>query len=263
MKIKNVLVSLIVLFQVGLYANDNNVSLWKTTLDVGAQFLPDYTEDGESGGYSKTRLFVDISIDSRWINNNDETDVNDSCVINFGGNIKLLGTASNDSNNSTLQPTSFNDVSDTLDASVYAQYVPHNWRFGIKRKLYSELGIISHVGVRSREKKSDSKDTIDTYYDLGLQYSFYRTNPYSIGNHIAKSLPDGYLGAYYRNYSDYNGFKDSKRTIVTFKYKVTSKHNFLIGCELNQGKYEDELYLTLTFRNGLENLLNIFGTEKN
>ena len=131
-------------------SNDNNESLWQTTLDIGAQFLPDYSENGDNKGFNKTRLFVDINIDSRWTADINSTNKNFG-VWNAGGSIKLLGTASSDSNASTT-PTSFNDVSDTVDASVYVQYVPYISRFGIERELYSEIGIILHGGVRSREK---------------------------------------------------------------------------------------------------------------
>jgi len=263
---KTILISLTLLLQLGLYAgeldptstkttSDSNITLWNTTVDLGVQLLPDYGENGENKGYSKSRLFVDIIADSRWIH-----DINNTNYItwNTGGNIKLLGTASNDSNSSTLQPTSFNDVSDTIDASIYIQVA---YRAGLTRNIYSEIGLISHLGVRSREKKSDLQDTVDTYFDIGGKYSFYRENPYSQDG-IAQSLPDGYVGVYYRKYSDYNGFKDSTRTIVDFKYKITAEYNFLIGCEVNLGDYEDELYLTLTFRNGIEELFGVFGTKK-
>ena len=257
---------ILLFFNLQLFADKNNMTnsvesnetLWNTVIDLGVQRLPDYNMDGTNQGYNKNQLFANIQIESRWYDDNDS-------IWNIGISMKYLGTAIVSDNNTTpnLQPTSFNDVSATLDASIHLQYVPV--QFGKSHNLYSELGFITHTGLRSREKKSNSQDTVDWYIDGGAQYCFFRKNPYTYaGNKVANSLPDGVFGIYYRHYSNYNNFQDAKnRTIVELKYKIVPKANFLIGLEANIGKYEDEFYLVLIWRNQSDKLFSLLGINTN
>ncbi|MBU1883778.1 hypothetical protein KKB80_05925 [bacterium] len=234
-------------------SDENITTLWNSTFDVGVQILPDYSEDGNNKGFSKSRPIATINFDTRWTKDKNGT----GSVKNIGIDIKFLGTAA-DSNRTS--PSSFNDVSDTLDISIYGQYIPDfDWmKLGMSRDLFSEIGVITHIGLRSRDQKSSVGDTVDTYADIGLKYSYFNTNPYKTDG-IANELPNFYMGAYGRYYSDYNGFSDHIRYVIDFKYKVSPKYNFFIGAEANIGQHEDEMYLTLTFRNDINKLFSFFG----
>lgn len=241
------------ILSIKIFAEDDP-TLWNSSVDAGVQILPDYNEQGDTKGFTKTRPFVDINFDSRW--SVDKDDMNSS-VWNYGINIKLLGTAS-DNNRST--PTTFDNVSNTVDISAYLQLVPWCLRFGYTRGVYSEVGFISHIGARSRDHKSDTNDTVDTYADIGLKYSYFDTNPY-IHCGIADQLPTFYIGAYYRKYNNYNNFKNPYRTIIEFKYLISSKTNFYIGAETNIGDYQNEMYLTVTYRFGIDKIADLFALK--
>jgi len=232
---------------------DTNTTLWNSTFDLGIQMLSNYDENGENQGLNKSRMFANINLDARW-----KKDMNNSgSVTNVGIDLKLLGTAIYDTNKTIAN--SFNDVSDTLDVSVYFQYVPDLPFFlmGVNRGILSEIGFITHAGIRSRKEKSNNNDTVDIYGDIGLKYSFFREDSYSENNGIAKKLPDFYIGTYYRVYSDYNGFAHS-RVIVDFKYQIVPEYNFFIGAEANLGDKDDEFYLTFTVRNKIKKLFDFF-----
>ncbi len=266
-RVNNLLISIVLVFMLSLGVSAMDVNdtigtnkedekgLWHSTLDIGLQILPDYNENGENQGFNKSRMFANINFDSRWIDDN----ASFFYLTNVGIDMKLLGTANNDVNRTASIPSSFNNISDTLDLSIYYQFVPNlKWfKIGNTRNIFSEIGFITHFGIRSRKEKSINNDTVDTYADIGVKYSFFRENPYSDNKGMAKGLPDFYIGGYYRQYSDYNGF-NSTRYIIDFKYKVLPHSNFFLGAEANLGDKDDELYLTLTFRNDIEKLFSFF-----
>ena len=229
-------------------------SLFINAFDVGVQILPNYNEDGQNEGFDRTRMYANINIDARWKNRINRKEA----IHNLGIDIKFLGTA-NDSNQSlsSLVPSSFDNVSDTVDISFYYQYIPSFTILTKSKNLYSEIGIITHAGIRSRKAISLSNDTVNYYGDIGIKYSYFQDNPYSdVG--ISENLPDFYMGAYIREYSDYNGFNNTERYIFDFKYKVSSEYNVFIGAEANLGEEEDEIYLTLTLRNDFLKLFDLF-----
>jgi hypothetical protein len=217
--------------------------------------MPDYNDEDKSEGFNKKRLYANINIDTR-SEKNASLMFGDGWVFNTGIDIKFLGTAVNDTNKTN--PTSFSDVSDTVDLSYYIQCVPEMGRFSRDKNLSSELGVIFRIGVLSRDNVGKDSSTVDTYYDAGLRYTFFTGQPYSNG--IVTQSPNLTIGGYYRKYSDYNKFNDKGRYIVDFKYKVTEK--VYIGAEANIGEGEDELYLTFNIRNDLRDLLKFFGIEK-
>ena len=234
-------------------AVESDDTLWKTDLELGVQLHPDYDANGVSKGLSKTRAYANIGLDARWISDLD--DMNGS-VLNIGSNIRFYGTKVNYVNLSA--PKSFSDVSDTLEASVYLQYVPDFGRYGLGRGVGSELGVMARLGVLTRDKITPDNDTTNSYGDIGLKYTFFRESPYD-KNGVAHSLADGHFGIYYRHYFDkYNNFDDKDRLVVDLKYKVTRGSNFIIGFELNKGKGEDEFFVTVTYRNSLSKLLDFF-----
>ena len=230
--------------------NTNIVKLWKTNFEVGTQILSDYDEDGTSNGFDHSRLYAEILINSRYTDTNNTLD-KDNSIFDMGIKIKLLGTSIKQETNTTKTKTSFdtmsfNDVSETLDVSTYFEYVPSSLRFGLDRNMFSEIGLFLEAGTRSRDTKSKYLDTVDLYGSVGLKYTFFRKNPYVQG--VSQTMPDGYFGIYVRQYSDYNGHKNMSRYILEFKYKIVEDGRFLLGAELNQGKEDDEFYMTLTYQ---------------
>ena len=241
-----------------LIAANEDSYLWNSYLELGVQQLPNYKEDGTNSGFNKSRPYGKVGIDARWLKDNNDTN---SIIFNSGIELSFLGTASiNETNaSSTELPTVFNDISNTLDANIYFQCIP--WHFAPDR-IGSEIGFITHVGVRTREKKSSTQDTVDYYGDLGMKYTFFRKNPYSKNNSSANVLPDGYIGIYQRYYSDYNAYSNHWRTILDFQYKLMKNSSFLLGVKANLGQHEDEIFLTLSVRNNIETLFRFFGQEE-
>ncbi len=127
-------------------------NIWITSVFMGVQMMPDYNEQNENKGLKKTRAFGKLNFDSRWkfdstSSEECQTSSDKTTVFNAGADILLLGTGdfkqtnsdtdtedsdteTENSGNPTM-PSKFSDISDTVDASIYFQWVPKHSFFNI------------------------------------------------------------------------------------------------------------------------------------
>jgi len=247
-----------ILITVALSAADKNEEneLWHSSLFMGVQVLPQYDENNSNRGFEQIQFYANLNLDARWV---DLTDNLADGIINMGLDVKLLGTpVSRKENNQTIANADFNDVAHTLDTSIYYGYVPQKWRFGLARGLFSELAFETRAGVKVREKKEKNENISTGFAGIGLKYAFFRSNPYSQSG-ISKRLPDGYLSLQPQWHSQYNNKDNAIRFIAEFQYKIVNEHAWYVGLHSNLGKGADEIYLTLSIKNGMNYFLNLFG----
>jgi hypothetical protein len=260
--VKRLLLLLLVIAAAWLHAasaDESNASkLWISSLFVGAQFLPDYDVNNTSKGLENVRLYADVNLDARWKYLSGSGESNG--IINLGLDVKLLGTpVSREEGNATnLSKTTFDDVSDTVDAAVYGGYVPEFLRFGKESDFASELGLEMRGGIISREKKSAEQSILDEYIGAGVKYAFFRKDPYSADG-VAQRIPDGYFTYQYRYYSEYARKDAAWRHILEFRYKIASGMEWYLGTHANLSDSNEELYLTLSVRNNVEDILKLLG----
>jgi len=226
--------------------------IWDSTLMLGTQVLPRYNKKtGENEGLKDTRFFLKLNVDSRWYVTNDNNsskfkDLKNRWIVNSGVDIELLGTPVTDSNKTaiTVRPESFSDVSDSLQATAYIQFIPSYKYLNINK--YSDLGFIAHIGGLTRDKKdSDDESTLNKFYGAGVQYTFFEDVGF-VGenkNIYDKEYPAGKFLITLRQYDYFAGKKDVYRTIIDFEYQLLKERSVYIGLNANTGPGPDIVYL--------------------
>lgn len=240
----------------------NDSKLWQSSLFVGVQVLPDYDANNTNKGFGKSRLYANLNLDARWKYLDDHNE--SKGIMNLGLDVKLLGTpvSRSESNTTNLSQVTFDDVADTIDASVYVGYVPGCLHFGkVEKKFSSELGLDFRAGVISREKKSADQSIVDYYAGGGVKYTFFRANPYK--GTTAETLPDGYFTYNFRYYSEYAQKKDVYRHVFEFRYKISQDHNWYIGSHADLGGSNEQIYLTLSIKYDDDQIFELLGFEAN
>lgn len=229
---------------------------WYSNIALGAQFLPDYSEEGRSSGFSEQRFFGQIRIDGRW------------GKWNAGFLVAFRGTPVTREAPGTV-PTEFKDISDAL---ITGPYLSRSlWEFNeadVSRKIrkaqsgavtpdpngafppdkvkLSVVGALARVSAISREQLDENKDSVDSSVSLGLFYSYndFRRLGYRNG------LPRFYANASAAWFENYADIGSENRAVVDAAMRVFDAMPIYVGVSGNFGSGPDELalYVAYTFK---------------
>lgn len=230
--------------------------IWNSSLYLGVQFLPDYDESGNNNGLDKTREYAVLNLDSRWkIKRNGEEKGRVGYIyntLNTGLEVKMLGTAvARDDEGTSSTSTKFNDVSNTIDSSLYLQLAPFEIAAG------SEIGVIFRGGIITRDKKAANDGILDDYHKIGLRYTYIEGVP---DDHkgVYENTFTGYFDISYARFSDYaDGEID--RLVIDSQYRLIADTNWFIGFNANIGPGQDEFYLTTSIMASIKQIKDAFG----
>ncbi len=262
-------------------ADANNVnpvydSNWVTHVALGAQFLPDYDEEGRSSGLSKQQFFGLLTVDGRFGENRADTEnlslfrSPNKVPFHAGVTVALLGTPIKREDKPSVAPTEFNDVAQTIVSSIYA-FSP---TFYSSKKDGHNLGPIARVGVVSRETLGNRGDSVNWFYSLGIQYSSMRfMNPEFEATEDGKLLkpkngvPEGYIRLSAARFEDYAGLGTKTRLVADAALRIYPAQNMFLGIQGNFGQGPDEFMLVVSLVRQPKEIANLFtlgkaGTEE-
>ncbi|MFC3120167.1 hypothetical protein [Agaribacter flavus] len=265
-----------------------------STFEFGSMFLPDY-EDGSNAGFTDVKPYFDAYIDGRYdfydTSEKEEKKrknllLNATFFASFYGIGVIETPESNDSpngeppngnNNGFQLPTSFNQVSDTLDASFglrasFSHCVGGISCFFKSKSRRSDLGVILRYGFVNHEERLANQDTVNDYWGYGLNYRYYRSDIQASEN----AIPDfvvTYMRAEFEQYGVMRlddscdveeagcliPMKDQKRHLFHLNYRLIDNKPIFIGFRLNAGEGPDSYGLTLGLRKNGADLLKFFG----
>jgi len=255
---------------------------WVSSLGLGAQFLPNYNEEGESQGLKEQRLFADLSVDGRF-----------TPTLRGGVKILSLGTpvVRQDGEKPKTLPAEFDDVAQTLVGSAYFYWTP--WHMAdwasveeddskdVKEKKQTKkkrtleevkkanassvhnLGPLVRAGVISRDTLGTNADSVSWFGQLGLQYTYERYHLPDAESETGywNGLPDGFISLSYARYEDYAQTGRRSRFVVDSGFKVPNTTRLYAGFRGNFGKGADDMGLYLAYYFAPDRLLNFFGSS--
>lgn len=255
-------------------------SPWISSLGLGAQFLPNYNDEGKSEGLKEQRFFAELSLDSRFSDR-------------WHGGVKLLTLGTpvvrdpNAQSNPDVVPKKFDDVADTIVAAPYAYWAYWHWpEIGDRRtdaqkseeekaaaagladgnkNFVHNFGPITRLGVLSRETLGNNRDSVSWFYQLGFQYTY---EPYHIqtGKGSAPSgywngLPRGFISVAAARYEDYAQLGRQTRIVVDSGFRVPLTTRLYAGFRGNFGKGPDDMALVVAFYFSPDKLLSLFNAS--
>lgn len=258
---------------------------WVSYVGMGAQFLPDYNDQGKSEGFKKQQFFADLFVDGRFTDDckspgdtADKKNYSPANVCGFaslhtGVRLTLLGAPVARQDNTGIAPTKFSDVSQAL---IFAPYAYWSVLQGVERapsksegekdfaKQYvHNLGPLIRGGLISRDSVDTSNgDTASWFAQLGLQYTYesYRFNKIS-GESVTNGLPEGFASVTWGRFEDYANLGKRNRLIVEAGYRVLTKTRLYLGFKANLGKGPDDFGAFLAYYFSPDKLVGIFGTD--
>lgn len=248
-------------------AKDDNVypvydSNWAPYVALGAQFLPDYDENGRSSGLSKQQFFAMLTVDGRFGDESREFHWSNPfrSTFNTGVTLSLLGTPVKRDDKPSISPNEFNDVAKTIVSSAYL-FLP---AFDHAKGKHS-LGPIARAGAISRETLGERGDSVNWFYSVGVQYASERfMNPtYKANNELpTNGIPEGYLRLSAARFEDYAGLGTKTRLVGDAALRVYPKLNLFLGVQGNFGKGPDELMLVVSMARAPQEIANLFALGK-
>jgi hypothetical protein len=251
---------------------------WTSYVGLGAQFLPDYDENGRGSGLNKQELFALVTADGRFGNDCGdrdekgklrETEQNKKksfqvCLNplmgpwHTGVTLTLLGTPVQREDKPAISPTEFNDVARTAVMAGYL-YLPMIQ----SNDTVDNFGPLVRASAISRENLDTNDDSVTWTYGLGVQYTseHYRTDPDPTKNHW-NAAPRGYVRLYAARYEDYAGFGKATRFVTDAALRVYPKMDLYFGFQGNFGNGPDEMAVVVSFVRTPEEIAKLFNLGK-
>jgi hypothetical protein len=235
---------------------------WLTGIDLGFQLQPDYDEDGRSSGFSQQNLFGRVFVDGIVL-------PNDNLHLGLDLLFAQLPTVRETEELSTEVPDSFNDIDDTVVASIYA-FWEQDWGYGANKpspdaRLASNLrhGPIVRTGVSTREflkqknnpdEESDEVlfDTDSLVYWFGLGYRFTyldrrNCNPAPGTRCLRSNYDRGEFELVPVFYEDFIGNDDEWRLLMSFRNRLLENYPLYLSFMGNVGRGDDIISVGLSY----------------
>jgi len=251
-------------FSVNNMLSDGSPDLFDTSLILGVQLQPSYNNSNENEGFNHSTLYAKLNIDYRADEKckcADNWFCNAGYILpsNYGMDLEYLGTPVEhnvtDPASATSTPTSFNDVSNTFQTTVYASCNIYRFTTG------SELGLLAQGGLMTRDKKDQYENTINKYYGFGAEYVYsdlllpnYKPDNKSYN----KRYPKAKISLVRRKYDYFAGEEDTWRTILDFEYKIGV---LMLGFNANTGEKQDTMYLKFGLVKSYGEIVDFFTTK--
>jgi hypothetical protein len=238
-------------------------SNWASYVALGAQFLPDYDEEGRSSGLSKQQFFASMTVDGRF-NDDDVASGGVSNPLNTpfhtGVTLSLLGTPIKREDRPSVSPTEFNDVAQTIVSSLYF-FSPSLYR---SEAAGHHIGPLVRIGAISRESLGESGDSVNWFYSIGVQYSsmkFLDSEPVK-GIEPRNGVPEGYIRLSAARFEDYAGLGRRTRMVADAALRIYPKLNMFLGVQGNFGEGPDEFMLVISMVRQPHEIANLFSLGK-
>lgn len=246
---------------------------WTSYVGLGAQFMPDYDENGRGSGLNKQELFALVTVDGRFGEDcglrDDEgkpTDKSKTFQVclnpmtgpwHTGVALSLLGTPVKRENKPAISPTEFNDVARTAVIAGYF-YFPMIQ----SNDLVDNFGPVVRAAAISRENLDDNMDSVTWTYGLGVQYTSepYRKNPKA--RNRLNDAPRGFVRLYASRYEDYAGFGNTTRFVTDAAFRVSDKMDLYFGFQGNFGNGPDEMAVVVSFVRTPDQIATLFTLGK-
>lgn len=250
---------------------------WVSYVGLGAQFLPDYNDQGKSEGFNKQQFFADLFVDGRFTDDcSSPGDTDDKKALipanwcgfgsaHAGVRLTFLGAPVVRDDNTGVAPTKFTDVSNAL---VFAPYMFWSILQGVEqgpgkdksnRKYVHNLGPLIRGGIISRDRTDASGDTASWFAQLGLQYT-YESYRFSKENYV-NGLPQGFANVSWARFEDYANLGKRDRLVVEAGYRVLTKTRLYLGFKANLGSGPDDFGAFLAYYFAPDKLVEIFGVD--
>lgn len=238
---------------------------WTSYVGLGAQFLPDYDENGRGSGLNKQELFALVTADGKFGDECTSRSISKGFNLcapmtgpwHSGFALTLLGTAVKRQDKPSISPTEFNDVANTAVMSGYV-YAPMLQ----SKDLVDNFGPFARASAISRENLDTNGDSVTWTYGLGFQYTseHYRTDDNAVND--TNAAPRGFARAYAARYEDYAGFGKSTRFIVDAAFRVYPEMDLYFGFQGNFGDGPDEMAVVLSFVRRPDQIASLFTLGK-
>jgi hypothetical protein len=247
-------------------------SNWVSYAALGAQFLPDYDEEGRSAGLNKQQFFASVTVDGRFNDDAIDTDGPSNPLkapFHTGVTLSLLGTPIKREDKPSVSPTEFNDVAQTIVSSLYF-FSPSLYR---SRSGGHNIGPLVRVGAISRESLGERGDSVNWFYSLGVQYSsmkFLSADPVKKkkkdGSEVdvlpKNGVPEGYIRLSAARFEDYAGLGRKTRLVADAALRIYPKLNMFLGVQGNFGGGPDEFMLVISVVRQPKEIANLFSLGK-
>ena len=233
--------------------------LFDINLILGVQLQPTYDDNGSTKGFTHSTLYAKINIDARFGTKNTLSTAGWLGPCSAGIDLEYLGTPidtnSTDNVNITNKPKSFNDVTNTFQATIYGSFDLYHLGNG------SDIGLITQIGGLSRDEKDvKENNTLNHFVSGGLEYVYsdlitktYLPKDSYLYN---KKYPKAKFQLLYRYYNAHGKNKKFRAGISDFEYKYDS---FLFGFNGTFGtKTNDTMYLKFGFVKSADDFLEFF-----
>jgi hypothetical protein len=222
---------------------------WISSVGLGAQFLPDYDQDGRSSGLNQREFFADITVDGRFREDCSGFSLGGFCSLHAGLRLLLLGTPVAVPADSTpgVLPKNFTDVA---SAVVFAPHIYWSfWQDVEDGKKVHNAGPLLRAGLISREQLDDNKDGASWFYQVGLQYTYepYRTQTSESGNPIVNGMPRGFVSASFARFEDYANLGNRSRLVLDSGYQIVSGTKLYLGFKANLGEGPDDFSVVVAY----------------
>jgi hypothetical protein len=240
-------------------------SNWVSYVALGAQFLPDYDENGRSSGLDKQQFFGQITVDGHFGDDGTQTKSISwtnpfSSPFHTGVVVSLLGTPVKRDDKPSISPKEFNDVAQTIVGSAY-WFSPSFYR---SKESEHNVGPLLRAGAISRESLSNSGDSVNWFYSVGLQYSSERFLSFKSadGKEPKNGIPEGYLRLSAGRFEDYGGLGRKTRLLADAALQIYPKLNMYLGVQGNFGNGPDEFMLVVSLARQPQEIANLFTLGK-
>lgn len=239
-------------------------SRWISALALGVQFLPDYAADGKTNGLSKQKFFGMLMADGRFGNPRENGGFTAPFVGDYhvGVTVSMLGTAVARSDAQGNVPDEFNDVANSIFASMYL-YTP---MYRTSNRVHN-LGPIVRAGAISRESvsvRSDGSvgDSVNWMYSLGAQYTYESFHLATSKGRPINGIPGGYIRLSGGQFEEYAGARRKWRLVADAALQVYPEGNLYFGVQGNFAKGPDEFMLVATFVRKPTEIAKLFSLGK-
>ncbi|MBD3646923.1 MAG: hypothetical protein HUJ31_05595 [Pseudomonadales bacterium] len=246
---------------------------WYAVLFLGGLQMPEYDENGENQGFQKSSAFGSLEIDARYEYQPKCGDDGIPCAwwklwkvdaLHIGLDVSFLSTpvvscdpdATDDAGTvcsdqaSGLEIDEFNDISDTVNASLYAFPVVFQ---SPTREVEFSMGV--RVGMQSREKLTPNQDSVNEVTMVGGRFVF---NDFVGTPGAENGMPRLRLEVLRARYEDWAGLGTQYRNIVHGTYRIIESQPIYIGFRINGEDGPDELALTLSYGFKANKMLQLF-----
>ena len=257
------------------------------TFHIGSTLTSEYDDDGNNDGFTESNIFGRFNLDNR-LNLGPEGDPTSYLhtgvnVDFFSGHVadctKIDPKDSGDESNSEpsddqqvqqqsqeacdekdldLSDVDFNDISNTVHASLYAWW---QWKpeFDLLGNAQWEWGPGIRATIQSRDKLGENGDSINEIYSLGWRVMYHDFQAESSSDaKFANGLPIFFLETSYADYENFAGVEDANRWLISGAYRVFPQSPVYIGMVVNAGEGPDEIALTLSYGIDVSKVQNLF-----